>query len=154
MERLSLDELAEVDARIKAEVNRVVSNLESEASVASGRSSSLQSSIGRNEGALQAENAASVRLNDLQRSADAARQIKGLIEESVGRVNSGTTLVDRTPIDYLDFASPISGLGSKMGIDATGKWPGETDREWGSPIAMSKEVKTRIDSLWGELGIG
>jgi 4-hydroxy-3-polyprenylbenzoate decarboxylase len=65
-----------------------------------------------------------------------------------------TTLVDRTPIDYLDFASPISGLGSKMGIDATGKWPGETDREWGSPIAMSKEVKTRIDSLWGELGIG
>ena len=65
-----------------------------------------------------------------------------------------TTLVDRTPIDYLDFASPISGLGSKMGIDATGKWPGETDREWGSPIAMSKEVKIRIDSLWGELGIG
>jgi 4-hydroxy-3-polyprenylbenzoate decarboxylase len=64
-----------------------------------------------------------------------------------------TTLVDRTPIDYLDFASPISGLGSKMGIDATGKWPGETDREWGSPIAMSQEVKTRIDSLWGELGI-
>jgi len=65
-----------------------------------------------------------------------------------------TTLVDRTPIDYLDFASPISGLGSKMGIDATGKWPGETDREWGSPITMSKEVKARVDSLWGELGIG
>ncbi len=65
-----------------------------------------------------------------------------------------TTLVDRTPIDYLDFASPISGLGSKMGIDATGKWPGETDREWGSPIAMSKAVKNRVDSLWGELGIG
>jgi 4-hydroxy-3-polyprenylbenzoate decarboxylase len=65
-----------------------------------------------------------------------------------------TTLVDRTPIDYLDFASPISGLGSKMGIDATGKWPGETDREWGSPISMSKEVKARVDSLWGELGIG
>lgn len=68
-------QLAEVDARIKAEVNRVISNLESEARVASGRASSLQSSIGRNESALQAENAASVRLNDLQRSADAARNL-------------------------------------------------------------------------------
>lgn len=68
-------QLAEVDSRIKAEVNRVISNLESEAGVASGRASSLQSSIGRNEGSLQAENAASVRLNDLQRSADAARNL-------------------------------------------------------------------------------
>jgi 4-hydroxy-3-polyprenylbenzoate decarboxylase len=64
-----------------------------------------------------------------------------------------TTLVDNTPIDYLDFASPISGLGSKMGIDATNKWPGETDREWGSTINMSDEVKARIDSIWDKLGI-
>ncbi|MFT5589956.1 MAG: 4-hydroxy-3-polyprenylbenzoate decarboxylase [Bradyrhizobium sp.] len=64
-----------------------------------------------------------------------------------------TTLVDNTPIDYLDFASPVSGLGSKMGIDATNKWAGETDREWGSTITMSSEVKARIDSIWGQLGI-
>jgi 4-hydroxy-3-polyprenylbenzoate decarboxylase len=64
-----------------------------------------------------------------------------------------TTLVDRTPIDYLDFASPVSGLGSKMGIDATNKWPGETDREWGRTIAMSPEVKQRVDAMWGELGL-
>ena len=64
-----------------------------------------------------------------------------------------TTMVDNTPIDYLDFASPVSGLGSKMGIDATNKWPGETSREWGRVIAMSEEVKARVDSLWGELGI-
>jgi 4-hydroxy-3-polyprenylbenzoate decarboxylase len=64
-----------------------------------------------------------------------------------------TTLVDNTPIDYLDFASPVSGLGSKMGIDATNKWPGETSREWGVPIAMSDEVKQRIDALWEQLGI-
>jgi 4-hydroxy-3-polyprenylbenzoate decarboxylase len=64
-----------------------------------------------------------------------------------------TTLVDRTPIDYLDFASPVSGLGSKMGIDATNKWPGETDREWGRTIAMSADVKARVDAMWGELGL-
>jgi 4-hydroxy-3-polyprenylbenzoate decarboxylase len=64
-----------------------------------------------------------------------------------------TTLVDNTPIDYLDFASPVSGLGSKMGIDATNKWPGETSREWGRTIAMSDEVKARVDSIWQELGI-
>ena len=64
-----------------------------------------------------------------------------------------TTLVDRTPIDYLDFASPVSGLGSKMGLDATNKWPGETDREWGRAIAMSPEVKARVDAMWGELGL-
>jgi 4-hydroxy-3-polyprenylbenzoate decarboxylase len=64
-----------------------------------------------------------------------------------------TILIDNTPIDYLDFASPISGLGSKMGLDATNKWPGETDREWGEPIEMNKEVKEKIDNLWGELGI-
>ncbi len=63
------------------------------------------------------------------------------------------TLVDRTPIDYLDFASPISGLGSKVGIDATNKWPGETDREWGRPIAMSEPVKARVDAIWSSLGL-
>ncbi|ROQ18041.1 4-hydroxy-3-polyprenylbenzoate decarboxylase [Marinimicrobium koreense] len=64
-----------------------------------------------------------------------------------------TVLVDNTPIDYLDFASPVSGLGSKMGLDATNKWPGETDREWGSPIVQDPEIKQRVDALWDELGI-
>jgi 4-hydroxy-3-polyprenylbenzoate decarboxylase len=64
-----------------------------------------------------------------------------------------TVLIDNTPIDYLDFASPVSGLGSKMGLDATNKMPGETDREWGEPIEMDDEVKQRIDALWDELGI-
>mgnify|MGYP001316103522 FL=1 len=64
-----------------------------------------------------------------------------------------TLLVDNTPIDYLDFASPVSGLGSKMGIDATNKWPGETAREWGTPIAMDAAVKARIDALWKDLGL-
>lgn len=62
-------------------------------------------------------------------------------------------IVENTPIDYLDFASPVAGLGSKMGIDATNKWPGETAREWGRPITMSDAVKRRIDALWGELGL-
>ncbi|MDR3394957.1 MAG: 4-hydroxy-3-polyprenylbenzoate decarboxylase [Parasulfuritortus sp.] len=57
-------------------------------------------------------------------------------------------IVENTPIDYLDFASPVSGLGSKMGIDATNKWPGETSREWGTPIAMDAAVKARVDKLW------
>ncbi|SEG78055.1 4-hydroxy-3-polyprenylbenzoate decarboxylase [Marinobacterium lutimaris] len=64
-----------------------------------------------------------------------------------------TLLVENTPIDYLDFASPVSGLGSKMGMDATNKWPGETDREWGVPIEMDQAVKDRVDSLWDELDI-
>jgi len=64
-----------------------------------------------------------------------------------------TTIVEHTPIDYLDFASPVSGLGSKMGLDATSKWPGETTREWGTPIRMSEDVVERIDALWPELGI-
>ena len=64
-----------------------------------------------------------------------------------------TLLAERTPIDYLDFASPVSGLGSKMGIDATNKWPGETSRGWGTPIAMDAEVKRRVDSLWRDLGL-
>jgi len=61
------------------------------------------------------------------------------------------TVVDRTPIDYLDFASPVAGLGGKLGIDATNKWPGETTREWGRPIAMDAAVKARIDALYREL---
>jgi 4-hydroxy-3-polyprenylbenzoate decarboxylase len=64
-----------------------------------------------------------------------------------------TVSIENTPIDYLDFASPVSGLGSKMGFDATTKFPAETTREWGRPISMSPEVKARVDALWQELGI-
>jgi 4-hydroxy-3-polyprenylbenzoate decarboxylase len=64
-----------------------------------------------------------------------------------------TLLVESTPIDYLDFASPVAGLGSKMGIDATNKWPGETQRAWGRPIAMDAAVKARVDRLYQELGL-
>lgn len=64
-----------------------------------------------------------------------------------------TVLIENTPIDYLDFASPVSGLGSKMGMDATNKLPAETNRRWGSTISMSEEVKQRVDELWQELGI-
>jgi len=64
-----------------------------------------------------------------------------------------TTLVDNTPIDYLDFASPVAGLGSKMGLDATNKWPGETQREWGRPIVMDAAVKHKVDILWHQLGL-
>jgi 4-hydroxy-3-polyprenylbenzoate decarboxylase len=63
------------------------------------------------------------------------------------------TLVENTPIDYLDFASPVSGLGSKMGMDATSKWPGETDRQWGRPIHMDADVRQRVDAMWSQLGI-
>ncbi len=62
-------------------------------------------------------------------------------------------IVDNTPIDYLDFASPVSGLGSKMGIDATHKWPGETSRTWGRPIAMDDAVRRRVDAIWKDLGL-
>ncbi len=65
-----------------------------------------------------------------------------------------TTLIENTPIDYLDFASPVSGLGSKMGLDATNKMPGETTREWGAPIVMDSAVKDKIDAIWEQLGIG
>ncbi len=64
-----------------------------------------------------------------------------------------TTMIENTPIDYLDFASPIPRLGSKMGMDATNKMPGETDREWGEPIEMDASVKQRVDDLWDELAI-
>jgi 4-hydroxy-3-polyprenylbenzoate decarboxylase len=65
-----------------------------------------------------------------------------------------TTLIDNTPIDYLDFASPKSGLGSKMAIDATSKWPGETDREWGRTIEMDAATRAAVDRLWPQLGLG
>ncbi|GAA5186688.1 4-hydroxy-3-polyprenylbenzoate decarboxylase [Ferrimonas gelatinilytica] len=63
-----------------------------------------------------------------------------------------TVMVENTPIDYLDFASPVAGLGSKMGMDATNKWPGETDREWGEPIVMDETIKQRVDARWAEYG--
>ncbi len=64
-----------------------------------------------------------------------------------------TLLVENTPIDYLDFASPVSGLGGKMGLDATNKFPGETQREWGTPIVMDDAVKAKVDAKWGKLGL-
>ncbi|MGV6858379.1 MAG: 4-hydroxy-3-polyprenylbenzoate decarboxylase [bacterium] len=64
-----------------------------------------------------------------------------------------TTLIENTPIDYLDFASPVSGLGSKMGLDATNKWEGETTREWGQPIVMDEAVTERVDAIWDSLGL-
>ena len=64
-----------------------------------------------------------------------------------------TLIAENTPIDYLDFASPVASLGSKMGIDATNKWPGETTREWGQPITMDIAVKQRVDALWQQLGL-
>lgn len=63
------------------------------------------------------------------------------------------TLLENTPIDYLDFASPVSGLGSKIGFDATNKWPGETSREWGRPIAMRRDIVKQVDAIWEKLGI-
>ena len=82
-----------------------------------------------------------------------ARDWKEVIWAITTRVDPArdTVMVDNTPIDYLDFASPVSGLGSKMGIDATDKWPGETTREWGTPIKMDPAVKTRVDEIWGTL---
>ena len=84
-----------------------------------------------------------------------ARDWKDVIWAMTTRMDPArdTVMVEHTPIDYLDFASPVSGLGSKMGLDATGKWPGETQRDWGRPITMSTEVKHRVDALWDELGI-
>jgi 4-hydroxy-3-polyprenylbenzoate decarboxylase len=64
-----------------------------------------------------------------------------------------TLIVENTPIDYLDFASPVAGLGSKLGIDATSKWPGETARTWGRPIAMDPAVRQKVDAMWKELGL-
>ena len=64
-----------------------------------------------------------------------------------------TLLIENTPIDYLDFASPTPGLGSKMGLDATHKWPAETTREWGRPIHMSEAITRRMNALADELGL-
>jgi len=83
------------------------------------------------------------------------RDWKEVIWAITTRVDPGrdTLVVENTPIDYLDFASPVSGLGSKLGIDATNKWPGETTRNWGTPIAMDAQVKQRVDEFWTELGL-
>ena len=64
-----------------------------------------------------------------------------------------TLVMEHTPIDYLDFASPVAGLGSKMGLDATNKWPGETQREWGRPIMMDPDVTKRVEGIFASLGI-
>ncbi|MCX2782740.1 4-hydroxy-3-polyprenylbenzoate decarboxylase [Microbulbifer thermotolerans] len=64
-----------------------------------------------------------------------------------------TVMVENTPIDYLDFASPVSGLGSKIGFDATNKWQGETAREWGRPIERDPRVVKKVDEIWAELGL-
>lgn len=84
-----------------------------------------------------------------------ARDFKEVVWAITTRVDPkrDTVLVDNTPIDYLDFASPISGLGSKMGIDATNKLPGETARPWGEPISADPAVRKKIDALWDRLGL-
>jgi 4-hydroxy-3-polyprenylbenzoate decarboxylase len=82
-----------------------------------------------------------------------ARDWKEVVWAITTRVDPArdTLIAENTPIDYLDFASPVAGLGSKMGIDATHKWPGETSRTWGRPIAMDADVKRRVDAIWKEL---
>jgi len=83
------------------------------------------------------------------------RQWEDVIWAITTRMNPArdTVMIENTPIDYLDFASPVAGLGSKMGMDATNKMEGETNREWGSTITMTDEVKARIDAMWKDLGI-
>lgn len=83
------------------------------------------------------------------------RDWKDVIWAMTTRMDPGrdTVIIDNTPIDYLDFASPVAGLGSKIGFDATNKWRGETQREWGRPIRMSDEVRRRVDEIWDSLGI-
>ena len=83
------------------------------------------------------------------------REWKEVVWALTTRVDAArdTLVAENTPIDYLDFASPVAGLGSKMGFDATNKWPGETSREWGVPIAMDAAVKQRVDDLWQQLGL-
>ncbi|WPL16583.1 3-octaprenyl-4-hydroxybenzoate carboxy-lyase [Thiorhodovibrio winogradskyi] len=84
-----------------------------------------------------------------------ARDWKDVIWAMTTRMDPArdTLLIENTPIDYLDFASPVSGLGSKIGMDATNKWPGETSREWGRPIQMDQSVRARVDAIWDQLGI-
>jgi 4-hydroxy-3-polyprenylbenzoate decarboxylase len=83
------------------------------------------------------------------------RDWKEVIWAMTTRVDAArdTLIAENTPIDYLDFASPVAGLGSKMGIDATNKWPGETTRVWGRNIAMDEAVKRRVDGMWSQLGL-
>jgi len=83
------------------------------------------------------------------------REWKEVVWALTTRVDAGrdVLVVENTPIDYLDFASPVTGLGAKMGIDATNKWAGETGRSWGRPIAMKPEVRQRVDALWKDLGL-
>jgi 4-hydroxy-3-polyprenylbenzoate decarboxylase len=83
------------------------------------------------------------------------RDWKEVIWAVTTRVDPARDLLvaENTPIDYLDFASPVSGLGSKLGLDATNKWPGETQRPWGRPIRMDEAVRARVDGLWSELGL-
>jgi 4-hydroxy-3-polyprenylbenzoate decarboxylase len=85
-----------------------------------------------------------------------ARDWKEVIWAMTTRVDPvrDTLMAESTPIDYLDFASPVSGLGSKMGIDATNKWPGETQREWGRPIEMDAAVKAKMKTVLDALGLG
>ncbi|MGL6161033.1 4-hydroxy-3-polyprenylbenzoate decarboxylase [Microbulbifer sp.] len=84
-----------------------------------------------------------------------ARDWKDVIWAMTTRMDPArdTAMVENTPIDYLDFASPVSGLGSKIGFDATNKWPGETTREWGEPIARDPEVVKKIDAIWSQLDL-
>jgi len=84
-----------------------------------------------------------------------ARDWKEVIWAMTTRVDPArdATIVENTPIDSLDFASPVSGLGSKIGIDATSKWPGETTREWGRAIRIDAQTERRVDSIWSELGL-
>jgi 4-hydroxy-3-polyprenylbenzoate decarboxylase len=84
-----------------------------------------------------------------------ARDWKEVVWAITTRVDPArdTLIVENTPIDYLDFASPATGLGSKMGIDATDKWPGETSRRWGRRIAMDEAVERRVDAVFRGLGL-
>jgi 4-hydroxy-3-polyprenylbenzoate decarboxylase len=84
-----------------------------------------------------------------------ARDWKDVIWAMTTRMDPArdTTIVENTPIDYLDFASPVSGLGSKMGLDATNKWKGETHRQWGIPITMTEDVRKTVDKIWQSLNI-
>ncbi|GBE09915.1 3-octaprenyl-4-hydroxybenzoate carboxy-lyase [bacterium BMS3Abin12] len=84
-----------------------------------------------------------------------ARDWKDVIWAMTTRMDPArdTVIVEHTPIDYLDFASPVAGLGGKIGFDATHKWPGETQRTWGRTIHMSEEVRRRVDEVWSALGI-
>jgi len=83
------------------------------------------------------------------------RDWKDVIWSMTTRMDPGrdTVIVEHTPIDYLDFASPVSGLGSKIGFDATNKWRGETQRNWGRPIRMDEQIKRRVDGRWSYFGI-